>query len=67
MENLTLYYWMNLGNYVKNKDKIDMLEFLYKQCKMHHWHRINYLLNEYKDSSYLYVYDDNRALPSKVD
>lgn len=33
---MTLYYWMNLGKYVENKDKIDMLDFLYKQCKLHH-------------------------------
>jgi hypothetical protein len=32
----TIQYWMNLGNYIKNKDKIDALDFLYKQCKMHH-------------------------------
>ena len=36
MENLSIYYWMNIGKFVKNKDKIDMLDFLYKQCKMHH-------------------------------
>jgi hypothetical protein len=36
MEKMTLYYWMNLGKYVENKDKIDMLDFLYKQCKLHH-------------------------------
>lgn len=29
-------YWLMIGEYVKNKDKIDMLDFLYKQCKMHH-------------------------------
>ena len=33
---MTLYYWMNLGKYVENKDKIDMIDFLYKQCKLHH-------------------------------
>jgi hypothetical protein len=36
MEKMTLYYWMNLGKYVENKDKIDMIDFLYKQCKLHH-------------------------------
>ena len=33
---IDLIYWMNIGEYVKNKDKIDMLDFLYKQCKKHH-------------------------------
>jgi hypothetical protein len=28
--------WRNIGQYVKNKDKIDMFDFLYKQCKKHH-------------------------------
>jgi len=36
MENLSIHYWMIIGNYVKNKDKIDVLDFLYKQCKSHH-------------------------------
>ena len=36
MEPFQKTYWMNLGKYVKNKDKIDMLDFLYKQCKLHH-------------------------------
>ena len=29
-------YWIKIGNYIKNKDKIDMFDFLYKQCKSHH-------------------------------
>ena len=29
-------YWVRIGNYIKNKDKIDMFDFLYKQCKQHH-------------------------------
>jgi hypothetical protein len=33
---IDLFYWLNIGKYVKNKDKIDMLDFLYKQCKLHH-------------------------------
>jgi hypothetical protein len=33
---MDLDYWITIGNYVKNKDKIDMLDFLYKQCKTHH-------------------------------
>jgi len=33
---MDLDYWITIGNYVKNKDKIDMLDFLYKQCKMYH-------------------------------
>jgi|LauGreSuBDMM15SN_2_FD.fasta_scaffold941526_2 hypothetical protein len=36
MNRIDLIYWMNIGEYVKKKDKIDMLDFLYKQCKMHH-------------------------------
>ena len=32
----SIQYWMNIGNYIKNKDKLDMLDFLYKQCKTHH-------------------------------
>ena len=31
-----IQYWMILGKYIKNKDKIDALDFLYKQCKIHH-------------------------------
>ena len=31
-----LTYWMNIGEYIKKKDKIDMLDFLYKQCKKYH-------------------------------
>jgi hypothetical protein len=33
---MDLDYWTTIGNYVKNKDKIDMLDFLYKQCKIYH-------------------------------
>lgn len=29
-------YWLRIGKYVKNKDKIDLFDFLYKQCKKHH-------------------------------
>ena len=36
MDQINLYYWMTIGKYVKNKDKIDTLDFLYKQCKRHH-------------------------------
>jgi hypothetical protein len=36
MEQFHLQYWMSIGKYVKNKDKIDILDFLYKQCKLHH-------------------------------
>jgi len=32
----SIQYWMNLGNYIKNKDKLDRLDFLYRQCKIHH-------------------------------
>ena len=33
---MELLYWITIGNYIKNKDKIDMFDFLYKQCKKHH-------------------------------
>lgn len=36
MNRIDLMYWMNIGEYVKKKDKIDMFDFLYKQCKKHH-------------------------------
>ena len=36
MDPINLIYWMNIGQYVKMKDKIDMIDFLYKQCKKHH-------------------------------
>lgn len=32
----SLSYWMKIGKYVQNKDKIDMLHFLYNQCKLYH-------------------------------
>ena len=34
--NNSLYYWMKIGNYVQKKDKIDILHFLYNQCKIYH-------------------------------
>jgi hypothetical protein len=35
-QNDNLYYWMKIGKYVRNKDKIDTLHFLYNQCKLYH-------------------------------
>jgi len=29
-------YWMKIGNYINKRDKLDHLDFLYKQCKLHH-------------------------------
>lgn len=31
-----LLYWIKIGNYINKTDKLDRLDFLYKQCKIHH-------------------------------
>jgi hypothetical protein len=31
-----LLYWIKIGNYINKTDKLDRLDFLYKQCKLHH-------------------------------
>jgi hypothetical protein len=31
-----LLYWLKIGNYINKTDKLDRLDFLYKQCKVHH-------------------------------
>lgn len=31
-----LLYWIKIGNYINKTDKLDCLDFLYKQCKLHH-------------------------------
>lgn len=36
INSINLIYWTNIGEYIKKKDKIDMLDFLYNQCKKHH-------------------------------
>ena len=33
---MELINWKSIGKYVKNKERIDILHFLYNQCKMHH-------------------------------
>jgi len=33
---MDLVCWENIGKYINNKVKIDILDFLYKQCKQHH-------------------------------
>lgn len=36
LQNDNLYYWMKIGKYIQMKDKIDILHFLYNQCKIYH-------------------------------
>ena len=31
-----LLYWIKIGNYINKTDKLDRLDFLYKQCKLYH-------------------------------
>ena len=31
-----LSYWIKIGNYINKTEKLDRLDFLYKQCKLHH-------------------------------
>lgn len=33
---MELICWCKIGIYMKKKEKIDTLDFLYKQCKRHH-------------------------------
>ena len=31
-----LLYWIKIGNYINKTDKLDRLDFLYKQCTIYH-------------------------------